>query len=229
MLGLRDFNVIKFPRVFQTLFYVLGYKREEICERDTNSLNFKAAKELINQDLFSKLIEYQPCGQRTGEFTLYQKMAFLKKNIAELEEESVENYSMVVAKLLKWVNMALDIRCEDVVTRRDNIEMLKQERQAAVEAEAARSAKYEATLADAKAAFEEKVDAEMAKAEEEAAAEEEGEEPAPVKERPNFDLIEFKTEFDANNPTIEIPPEVVDDIDNDYDLPYSPPVHEKEN
>jgi len=59
--------------------------------------------------------------------------------------------------------MAIDIRCEDVVTRRDHIEMLKHERQAAVEAEAARSAKYEATLAEAKTAFEEKVDAEMAK------------------------------------------------------------------
>ena len=124
--------------------------------------------------------------------------------------------------------MAIDIRCEDVVTRRDHIEMLKHERQAAVEAEAARSAKYEATLAEAKTAFEEKVDAEMAKQAEEEEEPEEGEEPKPKKERPNFDLIEFKTEFDANNPTIEIPAEVVDDIDNDYDLPYSAPSFEKE-
>jgi hypothetical protein len=65
-------------------------------------------------------------------------MAFLKKNIADLDEEAVENYSITVAKLLKWVNTALDIRCDDVVTRRDNIEILKQERQAAVEAEAVR-------------------------------------------------------------------------------------------
>jgi hypothetical protein len=41
--------------------------------------------------------------------------------------------------------------------------MLKHERQAAVEAEAARAAKYEATLDEAKTAFEDKVDAEMAK------------------------------------------------------------------
>lgn len=56
----------------------------------------------------------------------------------------------MVAKILKWVQMALDIRCEDVVSRRDHKEMLKQDRQAAVEASAARDAKYETSLADAK-------------------------------------------------------------------------------
>jgi len=68
----------------------------------------------------------------------------------------------------------------------------------------------------------------MAKEADEEVEPEEGEEPKPKKERPDFDLIEFKTEFDANNPTIEIPAEVVDDIDNDYDLPYSAPSFEKE-
>lgn len=68
----------------------------------------------------------------------------------------------------------------------------------------------------------------MAKAAEEEGEPEEGEEPKPKKERPDFDLIEFKTEFDANNPTIEIPPEVVDDVDNDYDLAYSPPTNDKD-
>ncbi len=154
-------------------------------------------------------------------------MNVLKKNIAELSEDAVEDYCVVFGKLLKWVSMALDIRCEDVVTRRDHIEILKQERQAAVEAEAARAAKYENTLAEAKAAFEEKVDIEMAK-EEEAVVEDEDEAPKPKKERPNFDLIDFKTEFDANNHSVEIPREVVDDIDNDYDLPYSAPAIEKE-
>ena len=37
----------------------------------------------------------------------------------------------------------------------------------------------------------------------------------------NFDS--FNEEFDLNNPPIDIPNEVADHIDNDFDLPYSPP------
>ncbi len=49
---LKKCHIIKSPRVLQTLFYLLGYTREEICERGTNALDFKLAKELINESLF---------------------------------------------------------------------------------------------------------------------------------------------------------------------------------
>jgi len=71
VIKLPEFNVIKYPRVFQTLFYVLGYDREQICERDTNALNFKLAKKLINEELFTKIGNYEPLGPRVGEFKLY--------------------------------------------------------------------------------------------------------------------------------------------------------------
>jgi len=51
-LELRHSNIIKHPRVLQTLFYLLGYKREEICERGTNALDFKLAREQIGEVLF---------------------------------------------------------------------------------------------------------------------------------------------------------------------------------
>ena len=86
-MGLRDFNVIKFPRVLQTLFYVLNYTREEICEPETNALNWKKVKTLIDKDLFEKIGHYEPLGPRDDEFKLYQKMKFLKANIAEIHDE----------------------------------------------------------------------------------------------------------------------------------------------
>lgn len=52
LLDMRQQCIIKHPRVLQTLFYLLGYAREEICERDTNALDFKKAKDLINEGLF---------------------------------------------------------------------------------------------------------------------------------------------------------------------------------
>lgn len=172
---------------------------------------------------------YNPVGQRETDFQAYQKIAFLKKNLSDLTVEVVEDYLLVMGKILKWVNQAIEIRCEDVVMRRDHLEHLKIERHSAEEASKARENKYENELTASREEFETKVDAEMAKAEEEAAAAsgEEGAKEAEKKDRPEFDLITFKHTFDENNPTIEIPKEVVDDIDNDYDLPYSPPAAEK--
>lgn len=48
-LDLRQLSLVKNSRVIQTLFYLLGYTRDQICERGTNALDFKLAKELINE------------------------------------------------------------------------------------------------------------------------------------------------------------------------------------
>lgn len=35
---------------------------------------------------------------------------------------------------------------------------------------------------------------------------------------PEFDVEEFDAKFDDENPPIEIPPEVIDDVDNDFNI-----------
>ena len=47
--------------------------------------------------------------------------------------------------------MAIELRCEDVVSRRDGIEVLKKEREDAITADGERTAKREAELAAKKA------------------------------------------------------------------------------
>lgn len=61
----------------------------------------------------------------------------------------------------------------------------------------------------------------MAKLAEEA-NEEEGA-PKALPPRQPFDEASFQTEFDLQYPAITIPPEVQDEIDNDFDLPYTAP------
>ena len=63
-LELKDLNVLKMPRVLQALFYLLKYDREMICERDTNKLDFKKAKNMISEDLFERMSKYNPLGER---------------------------------------------------------------------------------------------------------------------------------------------------------------------
>jgi len=75
------------PRVFQSVFYMLGYKREDICERDTNKIEWKKAKNYLDDDFFKRIGEYDPFGPKEEDFTAYQRLSFIEKNIEMYEPE----------------------------------------------------------------------------------------------------------------------------------------------
>ena len=96
--------------------------------------------------MFKAMANYNPFGSNHQEFKTYQKMQFLKKNLDSLEDDKVEEYDLVMSKLYKWVSYAIELRCDDVVARRDAIELLKKEREDAIAADSERTAKKEAEL-----------------------------------------------------------------------------------
>jgi len=55
-------------------------------------------------------------------------LAFLKRNLADVEEEKVEEFNLVLRQILRWINLAIDIRIDDIISRKDTVEYLKQER-----------------------------------------------------------------------------------------------------
>mmetsp|Transcript_19643 Transcript_19643/g.26562 ORF Transcript_19643/g.26562 Transcript_19643/m.26562 type:complete len:253 (+) Transcript_19643:1413-2171(+) len=224
-LDMKELHVLKMPRVLQCLFYMLSYEREAICERDTNKLDFKKAKNLISEDLFERMSKLAPLGQREEGFKEYQKLSFLKKMIESIEEEKVDEYSVILGRIHRWVTQALELRVEDVRNRRDTIAILKYEREQALAEDKARTEKRQAALEEKQQEHEEKENENEKKfGEEQDSQDEEGN---PVQklpyERQELNLEEFNLEFDTMNPPIDIPNEVVEHVDNDFDLPYSPP------
>ena len=148
---MKELHVMKMPRVLQSLFYLLHFEREQICERDTNKLDFKKVKTLIDDDLFEKMSKYLPLGQSEDEFKTYQRLSFVKKNLESVDEETVDAYSIILGRIYRWVSQAIDIRIEDVRNRRDTKAYLKYERETALADDKARTEKYEAALGDQKA------------------------------------------------------------------------------
>lgn len=142
ILTFGKYHVIKMPKVFQGLFYLLGYKREEICERDTNKIEWKKARKVLlgpNEDgaeFFKRIGEYNPFGPKEDLFTLYQKLRFLKKSLKKHEQEieKVEEYSIPLSKLFKWMLYSIELRAQDVIHRREVKNKLKEERKVAEEA-----------------------------------------------------------------------------------------------
>lgn len=144
---------------------------------------------------------------------------------------------------MSWVQFAIEQRIDDVIDRRNHKAWLKKKREDAINADNDRSAKMKIALEDAKAvsrcvtfynfkiqAHEAKIDEEHARLDalEDEDAEEGAERQKIERDRPPFDMDEFNEVFEENNPPIVIPPEVVDDIDNDFDLPWTAPVFDKE-
>jgi len=128
-----EYTVIKMPRVWQALFYLLKHKREDLCERDTNKLLWKKAKEFVVDDLFRMIGEYEPFGPKEEEFKAYQTINFIERILEGIDPEAVDDYSVALGKLYRWLLLAIETRKEDVQARKEKKEKLKEERQQAIE------------------------------------------------------------------------------------------------
>lgn len=116
----REHSVVKFPRIWQSLMYLLKFKeRPKICDRDTNKLSWKKTKAMLKDDeLFAKMSEYWPFGPKDESYKEYERLRFVKANLEGITEEQVDEYSVALGKLLRWVHLAIDTRTEDLRMRR---------------------------------------------------------------------------------------------------------------
>lgn len=74
---------------------------------------------LINDKLFQAIGTYNPYGPSTAEYKKYQRLAYLKRNIDSVDEEKVEENSLILYKIMKWIQFAIELRIEDVVERKN--------------------------------------------------------------------------------------------------------------
>ena len=216
----KKFKVIKTPRVLQSIFYFLGYNREDIWEENTNKLCWKKAKRFITDEFFNRLVQYNPIGQKTEEYKKYQKVNFIQKNLEEVKLDEVERNWVALSFIYRYMLIAIEIRRSDVQKRYFNYVKLKEERDLALDQENERQKERWAHLEDER----NKWDAEHKKPEDikkEGEGEGEGDENEGEGEPINqekFNEEEILAKFDAEKEPIKIPPPVSMDIDNDVDL-----------
>ena len=89
----------------------------------------------MEDNIYKKMKEYNPFGPKEGEFKVYQKLSFLKSNLEEITEEQVDEYSVTLGKLFRWLHMAIDMRVQDILGRREKKVKERKLREAAIEKE----------------------------------------------------------------------------------------------
>ena len=233
--NLVKYRIIKYKKIFQALFYLLGYKKEDICEQETNMLMWKKAHKLVDSDLFKKIEDYQMLGEKIiPDIKKYSKLNHIESLINDYEIEEVQKYSLSYSLLLKWIKEVISIRKQDIKMRKERREKQVEERNQLVEQENERLKKKEEEL---QAAIEEAKE-EWKQKEEEAKLEEKQEEPEEEdiyhylddkkdnveeekkdekKNEFTFNEDEFKKHFDEENPPVEIPPEIKEEKDDDFE------------
>ena len=107
---MQHLHVIKFRRIFQSLFYFLKYRdREETSYTDTNRLEWKKCRKLLaknpkdHEDLFASIGGYWPFAPKEDEYKEYEKLAFVSDNISVINEEQVDDYSIALGQLFRWL------------------------------------------------------------------------------------------------------------------------------
>lgn len=100
-------------------------------------------------------------GSKDEHFREYEKLKFLQKNLQGLSLEAIDEYSMAIGKLFRWVDFAMNVRIEDIRQRREHKEDLRRMRLEAQEKEKERQDKRNAGHDEAKRIFDEKIEAEM--------------------------------------------------------------------
>lgn len=224
----QAYHMIKFPRMWQCVFYFVKFQsRAEICEFDTNKLTWSKAKAFLTSqpgepNLYTQLGAYTPFGPKESEYKEYQKLAFIRETLDELDEPEITNFSVALGKLYSWMQKTIELRIEDVTSRRNNKDKEREYYHEAVLKDKERSNKRDDLLLESKAIWEEAKDAELAAQQEanEAAGdgENKGTEEDDKKSILDFDMPEFDAKFEDENPVIDIPSEVLEDIDNDFNL-----------
>jgi len=56
------------------------------------------------------MANYKALGPKSSAFTLYQKLNYVEKLIAGLEQEPVENHNSTFGRLFKWLTLGIATR-----------------------------------------------------------------------------------------------------------------------
>ena len=195
-----DYKVLKHARVFQLAFYYFGIRKERLVERGTNRIQWKRAKQLLDHSFQTYIREVSPCGPKALEPPPYAMTTKLLADVERINVDEVQQYSLALGLLLRFLQTCLKLRQLDVAYRRAIYFRKRDERERAIQTANELAQRKADRLREARDAHE-KAQTEL----------EEG------AEKTDFDEAKFMQEFDEHesNATVEIPPEVVPDKDGD--------------
>ena len=195
---LPEYRLIKYSYILQQVLYFLGYTKSEVNIPETNILNWKKVRTMLNDEqFFNKINEYNYQGPK-GDVPVYALVNRLMRKMDRFQEKpgnnqsDVDYYNAGLGRLLRWFSLVLRVRVLDIRVRRENREKLTKEREAVIAANDEAVRNKSASLEEARLA---------------------------VPEGEEFNEEEWLRTYDESHPDMikEVPPEVQEEIDADFE------------
>lgn len=207
LMKFKKFRVVKYSRVFQLAFYLAGIEKDTVVEPGTNMILWKKARGLLNEDFENFVKSLTPIGGKSRKPEVYARTIRLEKDLQRIPFEEVQNFSLSLGFLYKFLELYVKTRIADVIIRRKQYLAKVEEREVAQNAARELNERKMKYVEDMKEAFEKEYDAAL------------------DEEKPIFDPIKIMNEFDLmeGNSPITIPEVPLSDIDEDIDWEESNP------
>jgi len=190
--NLKEYRVVKYLGIIQNALILAGFTKEQINLPGSNILDWKRSKNYITElDFFRKLALYQVKGPKEFKAKEYSKPQRILRRLEGVNLEEVDEYNVGLGLLFRFVKQVLEARILDVEVRRAD--------------KVAQRAKRDQLIQDAE---NQKIAREQALEQAQ----------ANVAEEEEFNLEQWEAEWEENNPEIEIPDEIIDDIDEDMEI-----------
>jgi len=71
LVNIKSNRVLKMNQIIQSLLFLTGVERAEVCEPNSNALSWKKAKEWITEKLPELMAKYEIYGEKKAEFKKY--------------------------------------------------------------------------------------------------------------------------------------------------------------
>ena len=78
------------PRVLQCVFYLLQYRKEDVCQEGSNKFHWKLAHQHFNDSFLDRLVAYSPLGLRNAPQSAYTTVNYIERFLEGLTAEEVE-------------------------------------------------------------------------------------------------------------------------------------------
>ena len=190
---IRNFRLIKYRSLIQNAFFLVGYTKDQINNKNTNVIFWKETRTLINdEDFFARIGYYQYKGPKpkVPEYAMGNRIL---KRLTALNLEEIDNYNYAFGVLYRFMKKSLEVRELDIKLRRSKVQAAKQFREEKMKEKIDMNDKKQKEFEEFKTSIPE---------------EEWGEEK----------IAEFEEKWIENNIAIEIPDEVNNDVDDDWEF-----------
>lgn len=94
---------MEYERLFQHIFYFVGYENTQINEEKTNKLEWKKAKQFWKTDILDKLLVYNPYGKKPG-LPKYKNLILTVKYLDGLNKEDLNNYNYILGRIVDYIS-----------------------------------------------------------------------------------------------------------------------------